>query len=224
MSDFDPSREPVFWTSTLPGYNDRDRHRVRFENGKKLVERIPQRGHMGDYENRRPARGIRSVRVIRHDGHLVDSVLTNGAAHLDHTTSYGQYMQAKWRFFGWIPLGSCPLALLAIGSIERDHLHDQSILADQPCAPGSCSEKDPCKHATAELAARRKSRATETSELQARFRDPAEKMVDAQREQTAALTSVIADVLAKANTAEALAKSVVEVPTTRSTKEPKEPR
>lgn len=199
MSDFDPSREPVFWTSTLPGYNDRDRTRVRFEAGKKIVERIPQRGHMGDYENRRPARGVRSVRTVRHDGHVIDHVLTCGAAHLDHTTSYGQYQQAKGRHFGWYPLASCPIALLAIGSIQRDHFHDQSLLGDQPCPPGSCSEKSPCKHALAELEARRKTRAIEAADLQARFRDPAEKMVDAQREQTTALTNTIREVLAKAS-------------------------
>lgn len=219
MSDFDPSREPVFWTSTLPGYNDRDRQKVRFENGKKIVERIPQRGHMGDYENRRPARGTRSIRTVRHDGHVIDHVLTSGAAHLDPTTPQGQYQLAKGRHFGWYPIGSCPLAMLAIGNVQKDHFHDQTLLADQPCPPGSCNENKPCKHALAELEARRKTRAVEAAELQARFRDPAEKMVDAQREQTAALTSTIREVLAKASGADG--KTEPSAPAPRAPKDPR---
>ena len=61
-------RPPIFWTSTIPGYNDADRQRVRFDDGERIVERIPQRAHIGDYENRKRAPGVRSVRVVRHDG------------------------------------------------------------------------------------------------------------------------------------------------------------
>lgn len=193
MSDYF-EREPIFWTSTKPGYNDKDRQRVRFEAGRKIIERVPQRGHQGDYENRRPARGVRSIRVVRHDGHVVDSVLTSGAAHLDPSTPQGQYIQAKWRYFGWYPLGSCPLALVAMGQIQRDHLHADFGDAP-PCAHGKASEQDPCPHALAELEARRRSRASESAQVERTFADKEQRILDAQRDNTRELGEMLRDVI-----------------------------
>jgi hypothetical protein len=198
-------REPIFWTSTKPGYNDKDRTRVRFENGKRIVERVPQRGHQGDYENRRPARGIRSVRVVRHDGHVVDSVLTSGAAHLDHSTPQGQYIQAKWRHFGWFPLGSCPLAMMLSGQIQRDHLHmlqHNPAFADlTPCAHGVAKESDPCPHALAELEARRASRRADAKQVEATFADREQRLLDAQRDNNRELGQIIADAIVRSQQA-----------------------
>jgi hypothetical protein len=191
MSDLD--REPIFWTSTRPGYNNRDREKVRFENGKRVVERVPQRGHQGDYDDRKPARGIRAVTVVGHDGHAISCVLTNAAAHLDHLTPFGQYQQAKWRYFGWYPVGSCPLARLANGEMKADHFHAQSILKDRPCEPGSYNEKDRCKHSLAEEAARKKSRAAENADNETKWRDPQEKVVDATKAQTEAIVKALLD-------------------------------
>lgn len=193
MADFD--REPIFWTSTRPGYNKRDRERVSFVDGEQRVERVPQRGHQGDYENRRPARGVRSVRVVRHEGHIIEMVVTNGAAHLDPHTEWGQYQFAKARFHGWFQLGSCPLARVAAGELSPSHFRAQSILKDRPCAPGTCSEKEPCKHALAEIEARRAAQAKANAELERKYAGAAERQIEAQREQTAALVEALTSAL-----------------------------
>lgn len=188
-------REPIFWTSTLPGYNDKDRTRVRFEGGEQIVEKVPQRGHVGDYENRRPAPGIRSVRVVRHDGHVVDSVLTSSAAQLDHTESQGQYIQAKWRHFGWFPLGNCPLALLSMGQIQPGHLRAKQIIGQTPCAHGSCNEKTPCMHALTELEARRTAQRARTAEIDHKFVERDQKMIDANANALEKLGDNLAEVI-----------------------------
>jgi hypothetical protein len=189
VADFE--RETIFWTSTRPGYNDRDRQKVTFVDGKRVVERVPQRGHQGDYENRRPARGIRSVDVVRHDGHRVHCCVTNGAAHLDDNTEWAQYMRAKWRYFGWYPIGSCPLALVLTGTMRKSHFVDQSLLSERPCEHGTFSVDKPCKHALAEWRARQKQQAAVMDEVEKNFRDPNEKIVDATREQTQAIVGAV---------------------------------
>ncbi len=186
-------REPCFWTSTRPGFNNRDRERTRFEDGKKIVERVPQRGHQGEWDNRRAARGVRSVRVVGHDGHVIDAVLTNAAAHLDHTTPYGQYQMAKWRHLGWYPISTCPLARLAVGEMRPDHFHNQSILKERPCEPGSYNEQNRCKHSLSEEAARKKTRAAEHADLERNYRDPSEKIADATRAQTEAIVRALVE-------------------------------
>lgn len=190
-------REPCFWTSTRPGYNSKDRELVSFVDGKRIVERVPQRGHQGDYEDRRPARGIRSVRTVRSDGHTVHMVLTNGAAHLDHTTQFGQYQNAKAEHLGWYPVGSCPLARLANGQLQPQHFRVQSMLKETPCAPKSYSEKSPCKHSIAEELARKAAWASgEMAELEHKFKNSSDKLAEAQRDQTSALVGAITAAMA----------------------------
>ena len=151
-NDFD--REPCFWTSNSPGYNTNDRQRTFMKNGVKCVERHPQRGHAGDYENRLKAPGTRYIRLVDHHGHEIFHCLTNAAAHLDHTSPYGQYALAKARYLGWFMPGQCPCALLASGEMKRHHFVDQSLVGKPPCAPGSYSYENQCPHSLAERAAR----------------------------------------------------------------------
>jgi hypothetical protein len=151
-NEFD--REPCFWTSNSPGYNTNDRQRTFMKNGVKVTERHPQRGHAGDYENRLKAAGTRYIRLVDHHGHEIFHVLTNAAAHLDHTAPYGQYALAKARYLGWFMPGQCPCALLATGEMKRHHFVDQSLVGQAPCDPKSCSYENQCKHSLAERAAR----------------------------------------------------------------------
>ena len=185
------NREPIFWTTPRQGYNDRDRQRVRFENGRAVIERFPAKGHLGDYENRVTAPGTRYVTVVRHDGHSVFMVLTNGAAHLDVMTPFASYQRSKMRAFGWFPLGACPLALLANSELYACNFANQAIVTEQPCVPGSYSEASPCKHCLAEKAAR----AEINVESNARYKDndPTERMMAA----NAANATTIADQVAK---------------------------
>jgi len=150
----DFNREPCFWTSTTPGYNTRDRQRTYMKDGKMITERFPQRGHAGDYEDRRRAPGVRYLRMIDHHGHHVYHCLTNAAAHLDHTSPYGQYAMAKARHFGWYQPGSCPCALLTTGELKPRHIVSDEVKRGKPCPPNSYSFENPCEHSIKERAAR----------------------------------------------------------------------
>jgi len=153
VADFD--REPCFWTSPTPGYNTRDRQRSFMKDGKRVTERFPQRGHAGDYENRLRAQGTRFIRIIDHHGHEIFHVLTNAAAHLDHTAPFGQYQMQKARFLGWFMPGQCPCALMATGEMKPDHIMSDEVRRGSPCAQGTYSYENQCPHSKAEQAARR---------------------------------------------------------------------
>ena len=148
-------REPCFWTSTTPGYNTKDRQRSFMKDGKRVTEKFPQRGHAGDYEDRRRAPGDRFVRVVDHYGHEIFLTLTNAAAHLDPNAPFGQYMKGKARALGWFMPGACPCALLATGELRPDHIVAKPILGQQACAPKSYSYENQCPHSIAEREARR---------------------------------------------------------------------
>jgi hypothetical protein len=202
MSEFE--REPIFWTSTRPGYNQRDREIVRFEDGRRIVEKVPQRGHQGDYENRktdsRCARA-RWLHVVTDKGNWIRMVLTNAAAHFDANTDWGQYQRAKARYFGWFPVWSCPLALLSTGELKRGQIVDRSLLEQKPCEPGSYSEQKPCPHCVSETDARRARHAADEVERYKNYVDATEKTISANRqdmrEQTETLAKAIASALGK---------------------------
>jgi len=152
VADFE--REPCFWTSTTPGYNTKDRQRSFMRDGVRVTEKFPQRGHAGDYEDRRRADGTRYLRMVDHHGHEIFHTLTNAAAHLDHTAPFGQYQMGKARAFGWFMPGACPCALLATGELRPDHIVDPGVRKAQPCPQGSYSYENQCPHSKAERAAR----------------------------------------------------------------------
>lgn len=190
MSDFD--REPCFWTSTQPGYNTRDRQRSYMKDGKRVTERFPQRGHAGDYEDRRRAPGTRYVRLIDHHGFEVFHTLTNAAAHLDPTAPFGQYMMAKARHFGWYMPGACPCALLTTGEMKPGHIVDRSLIGQPACAPGSYSYENPCKHALSERVARMEQNKKVQDEREFKMKNVGVKHLEA----TQALTEQIGAALA----------------------------
>lgn len=172
---------PIFWTSTQPGFNDSDRTRHFMKDGEQIVERIPQRGHIGDHDEFVvDRRGIRFLTVIRHDGHIVHSVLTNGAADLDDTASYGQYIRAKHRKLGWYGIGECPCALVR-GRALSPHtmLHVPNRSAD-PCEQGTYSHDNPCPHSKAELAARQDRQNKAMAAKEAAYVDPSKAIIEGQ--------------------------------------------
>lgn len=215
-------REPCFWTTTQPGFNTPHRERQVMVDGRRVREKFPQRGHQGDYDDLRPARGIRSVLMIRHDGHTVQVALTNAAAHLDHTTPWGQYQLMKARSLGWFQPSQCPCALLLTGELTREHIVQVEILNSRPCDPGTYSVKAPCPHVLAERAARTAQHNRDEAERLASFRDQGEKIIDAQRAQTAELVGAITAALgnAKVDTTELYAAIADAVNTAVSGKTP----
>lgn len=172
------NHEPIFWTSTQPNYSDKDRVKESMIDGKRVRERIPQRGHVGEYDNYTMAPGVRFIRVIRHDGHIVDSVLTNGAAHMDPHSAYGQYIQAQHRHFGWFGAGECPCALVASGRFSRECLVHPANRDAQPCEPGSYSGQKPCPHTVAELRARREQHNGLMAEKEASSKSKDDKLIE----------------------------------------------
>lgn len=191
MGEFD--REPIFWTTTRPGYNQRDRERVRHENGQKIVERVPQVGHQGTYEQKTKARVLRYWTVVKHDGHVIPYVLSSGAA--DASQSMVPERRAKMRYHGWYPISACPCALLATGDLKRGHFVDQLVAAERPCEPGSYNEEKPCKHAIAERDARRAQHTAKEAERMKNFRDPTERLIEANREQTTAVVAGVVEAI-----------------------------
>jgi hypothetical protein len=189
--------EAIFWTSTTPGYNTKDRERDIVVAGKRIKERFPQHGHVGSYDSKKKAGGQRFVRVVRHDGHVVCLVLTNAAAHIDPSTPFGNYQRAKMRHYGWFPLGSCPLAMLATSQVTPEQFVNQAMLKEPPCTPGTYGENKPCPHCVAETTARQKAHTADEAERMASFKDPTEKLVEAGREQTQAIVGAITDALKK---------------------------
>lgn len=183
-------REAILWNTTASG-GKRGAERISDKRGKKVIERVPARGHQGDYENRRPARGVRFVDMLGSDGHEVSMVLTNGAAHLDPSTQFGQYQRAKARFHGWIPMESCPAAMLLTGDLKPGQLVDESIAKSTPCQHGTFSRTSLCPHYLAERDARRAQNKLDNDERERNYRSESDKLVEASHAQTKDIVEAI---------------------------------
>ncbi len=130
---------------------------ARAVDGQRVEERKPSLAHCGgDYDTVQfhPNARNRFRDVLRHDGHIVSQVMTNGAPHVSVRTSWAGYQLAKARHFGWIPVDVCPVRLLKFGGFKPSVFLDESILKAHVCAKGATPEGG-CKHFRAELAARR---------------------------------------------------------------------
>lgn len=148
---------PIFWTTTEPNFNDRDRHKRYMKNGKRVVEKVPQSGHVGDYNEKRRAQGTRYITMVNGVGNTFSMVLTNGAAHMDPNTAYGVYVKRKARALAWFGIGECPCLLIANNEVDPDGFMSDECRTGEPCKRGSFKGTDidtMCPHAKAERAAR----------------------------------------------------------------------
>lgn len=186
-------REPIFWTSTQPGYNNADRESVRIgEDGELVKERFPQRGHDGDYDNKQPARrGTRFINMVNHGGHTVAVVLTSAAAALDPQTSFGQSQLAMVRFHGWYQPGECPIALVFGGTMGRNTILSKGILDDRPCEPGTYGDDRPCVHSLLEKKTRMERHEKKELARENAYKDPTARMIDASKEENARLIAAM---------------------------------
>lgn len=189
-------REPIFWTSTIPGYNDSDRMRTFMRDGKRVTVRYPQRGHVGDYENKQKAPGDRFLWMIDHHGFEFAMVLTCAAAHLNAHDGYGQDRMRKARHFGWYMPGQCPCALMATGELSPDHIVDRSLIGQQPCEPGTYSFERRCKHSLSERAARAAQNKAIQDERELAMKPDAAKSVEATQALTEKLVETVTAALA----------------------------
>ena len=178
---------PIFWTTTQAGYNDQDRTRRYMRNGKRVIEKLPQSGHVGDYNERRPARGTRYAKMIDSAGNEIAHTLTNAAAHMDPHTGYGQYARTKARALGWYAIGECPCALIATGEINSDAFLVDEIRngTAQPCVKGTYKGDhldSMCPHATAERNARVAAHSAHEADRAEKMKGKEDKIVEQQGE------------------------------------------
>ena len=166
------------------------------ETGQRLFEKIPQRGHVGgDADNPIASRHARWMHVLRHDGHVVRMVMTCAAADLDMASLWTQERRAKARFFGWIPVGQCPLAMLLTGDIQKGQLIAKENRGAAPCAHGSYGETKPCVHYRAEEAARKELQRKKTAQADKRNQSEADRLVASQADQTKEIVGAITEAL-----------------------------
>jgi hypothetical protein len=186
---------PIFWTTTQAGYNDSDRTRRYMRNGKRVVEKLPQSGHVGDYNDKRRARGTRFVKMIDSAGNEMAITLTNAAAHMDPNTGYGQNVRAKARHFGWYAIGECPCALIATGEINREAFMVDSVRDGQPCSRDSFKGDHldtMCPHAKAERQARMDANKAREQEREEKVKTNESKLLEQQGKILEHLASQIA--------------------------------
>jgi hypothetical protein len=199
-------REAIFWTSTTPGYNDADRMRVSVdENGMPRIERIAQHGHLGDPDDRRKAPGTRGAVMVDHYGNSKFVALTNGAAHLDPNTPYGQQQMAMARFWGWYKLDECPCALVAVGTLHHTRLCNRELVRESggeatalntACQPGTYNEDRPCPHARAEKQSRMDRNARLEADKEGQYKTEERKRFEAQQDNHSALMTKLTEAIA----------------------------
>lgn len=183
--------EPIFWAT-----KERVRRRkVVFVDGKKADERLPQIGHDGksEYDNPRTARGVRYFMALDNAGNHFALVMTNAAAHLDHTTPFGQERLAKARHFGWLLAKDCPISQIAAGSLAANQLMDQSIPKDTACERGTFSQDKPCKHYRAEQKMRQAEQLSLMKEKSSAYASEVDKLLSSQATQTKEITSALTE-------------------------------
>jgi hypothetical protein len=172
------------------------------ETGRRVMEKIPQGCHVGgDYDNPVASNRRTWLHVLRHDGHVVRMKLTNAAADLDTDASFPRERRAKARYFGWLLVGSCPLAAVLAGDLQKGQIIAKEIRdlpTNQACAHGSYGEFKPCQHYRAEEKARKALQAKESTRIEKANRSEADKLISAQQEQTKEIVSGVTGALAAA--------------------------
>ncbi|MCX5741875.1 MAG: hypothetical protein NT062_05160, partial [Proteobacteria bacterium] len=187
----------------------------RDAHGDLVVERLPSLCHdqIGSDDFHANAR-TRYVTIVRDNGCTVPLVLTCASSDLDTSQGFAQYQRAKARHYGWFPLAACPLELVTgtVGVPPTLRADQLAISTDDvACAAGTYSEDAPCRHAVAEIQARR----TRWNRIQQAREDEANKNAPATPEQIAAaaskgigetLTKMFGELLAKTATEPAQAE------------------
>lgn len=184
MSDF--NKLPTFWVSTNNAANDGERTKRYMRNGEHVIEKVPQTGHVGDYDSKRRAPGQRYFKLINSQGNEISYTMTNAAAHMDTGAGYGQDRRRKARHFGWYAIGECPSALVVAGEINPDAFLTAEIREGQnPCAKGTFKGdhiETMCPHAKAERDARLSAHAKREAERAEKLKSKDDKLVEQQGE------------------------------------------
>jgi hypothetical protein len=135
------SAAPIYWlplqqaSSPATSKGTWQDNKTRRPDG--TVERLPLLCHMGDnYEDREqhPRAQARYVMIVRHEGHTVPLLMTNGAADLTRGT-YAQYMAGKARKFGWYLLHVPLCRQIKSGDVRKDKIVCRELLASKKLCP-----------------------------------------------------------------------------------------
>lgn len=152
------------------------------KNGKRVVEKVPQSGHVGEFTDVPPrAKGVRYVTMVNSAGNVVSVVLTNGAAHMDPNTAYGVYVKRKSRALAWFGIGECPCTLIANNEVDPEGFASAEARNGHSCERGSFSGKDMdnmCPHAVAEMNARKAQQAAIEAERAEKMKGKEDKIIE----------------------------------------------
>lgn len=174
------------------------------ETGQPVRERVPQRAHdpAGGYDAPRLARMSRWLHVCTQQGNTVRVPISMAAADAEGTDHYGKMVRAKAQHLGWLPVGQCPLRLLAAGAVQRHQLVDPALreAASKNAAPcsGQHGEERPCPHYLAEETARKAAQARRQAKVDAAYKTDADKVIASNQQQTRDIVSGVAGALADA--------------------------
>jgi hypothetical protein len=205
------ANEPVMWVrSQHKGAFRRprvwDEKKQRYvqpvdEFDRPLIERVPAKGYVGnDLANMRPMPGNRSVTFLRADGNIVDVPLTTGASLPVRENEYRSDRLRKARYFGWLPVGCCPLREVVKG-LSKQHLLAREAREGEPCPDHELGgENPPCPHYLAELKARRAKSVIENRKVNLSYKDDEAK-------RTEALTTLVEHLVDKRDTAVLVAEA-----------------
>jgi hypothetical protein len=199
--------EPILWvnkairTQRAKVFNEKTNQvEVAFDDrGRPLYEKIPQSAHVsGDYDNPVVSTTRTWLHLLRHDGNEVRVKLTCAAADLDTSQLTSQERRAKARYFGWIPVGMCPLAMIENGLLREGQLQAKELRGQLACPRNSYSEDRPCPHYLVERRARRLEQAKEAAYIEERNSGETRKVLREQRALNAELITGVSDVMAEA--------------------------
>lgn len=115
-------------------------------NGRKIVERFPQTAENGRL-------GRRWDKIVDPAGNVVNAPITTAGSLFDLDDPGARYIKRKHVALGFFPLGSCPVALVMAGELQKEAI-DESMHGERPCQRGSYTRVNPCPHALREIAFR----------------------------------------------------------------------
>lgn len=188
-------RRARVWNEQTKSYDTPVYERGHAKAGRPVMERLPGIGFIGEPNAARPMKTRRMIEVLRADGHVVFVSVTNAAAHVpQEDRSCETDRRLKCNHFSWIPLGTCPAALLATGVLRPEAIESdpKDVKKWTPCHPGDIGEgKPPCQHFQSELRARRAKRKDESALTEDQYASEAAKTTQAIKDMGASITELV---------------------------------
>lgn len=161
------------------------------DEGRPLMERVPQSGKVGlvrqvaDIDGLRPMRERRFIAFLHADGNVCNDVIRGAAASEPGSDrSFEAYVRAKAKHHGWIEQGACPVDEAMRRNIFSGALvakENKDALAKKQSCPVSelGAGRPPCAHFIAEEVARKARRSADSERREEAHRSAADRQTDA---------------------------------------------